>query len=148
MSSVLAYNAFKSRLVDQLGSTYPIRDWEEIEVSLGQGTTPWIALDDSPSEGTNTSVGAPTQNWVEYVGLLDFHVFVPSNGSLSVARDIGDQIVTVLQFHYFTGLPAGHQLRTYAAGTAGPGIIHDGLWHSTIQSVSYRHRYAVATAAE
>ena len=147
MSSGTVYDAFKARLISALGGSYPIRDWEEIEVALQRGTAPWIAVDDSPAEPLLTSIGTPSQNWIEYNGVIDVHMFVPSTGGLSAARTMADAVSNALQFYHFS-MSAGQSLRTYGVGSAGPGVIHDGLWHSMMQSVSYQHRYAVATAAE
>jgi len=148
MSTNTAYDSIKARLVDQLGSTYAIRDWEEIETQLQQATDPWIALEDSGGNEELTSVGTPQQNWVDDTGYVDVHVFTPSTGSLSVTRTVADAVRASLRYYHFTGLPAGETLRVRSVTTPTIGVLHGGLWHSMYVSVEFINRYAVATAAE
>lgn len=147
MSSSTVYDAFKSRLVDQLGATYPVRDWEEIEVALQQGTAPWLAMEDSGATDDLTSIGTPQQNWVEDTGFFDVHVFVPVTGGLPPARTICDLVRDAFRY-YRPAVPVGETLRVMNVNAGEPGIYHDGLWHSMLTTIEYTHRYVVATAAE
>lgn len=146
MSSTTPYDAIKARLVDQLGGTYPVRDWEEIETVLQQGTDPFLALDDSAGQASLESIGTPQQNWNRDTGFVVVHIFVPSTGSLAAARNIGDMIRHTMRFFRFT-VPEGETLRCLNVDPPGPGPLHDGLWHAMMVSVDYEHRYAVPTAA-
>lgn len=146
MSSATSYDAIKARLVDQLGGTYSILDWEQLEFALQQGTDPFIACEGSPGEARLTSIGTPSQNWVEDDGFFDVHIFVPFNGGLGSARTIADMVKTATQFYHFTA-PAGETLRSKAVAAPAPGVIHNGLWHSMIVTIDFVHRYATATAA-
>lgn len=148
MSTSAVYDAFKARLIDQLGSTWPIIDWEEIQATLQQSTSPWIAIEDSGAQEELTSIGTPYANWVEDNGFMDFSIFVPSSGSLSAARTVAESVRDALRFYHFTGLPAGETLRVTAVSTPNPGVIQDGLWHSMMITADYTHRYAARTAAE
>lgn len=147
MTSSVVYNAVKSRLVDQLGGTYPVRDWEEIEMSLQREINPWVALEDGGSDPELGSIGTPQSNWTTDTGYIDIHIFVPSTGGLDPARTIADAVRTALQYVYYAA-PSGQQLRTKTVSAPSTGSVHDGLWHSMFVTVETSHRYAVATAAE
>ena len=146
MSQSSVYDAVKARLVDQLGGTYAIRDWEEIEVALQHGVDPWLAIEDSGASQEVMSIGTPAQNWVEDTGFVDIHVFVPSTGGLGSARAIAQLARASMQFYHFT-MAAGETLRATSVSSPEPGPIHDGLWHSMLITVDFTHRYAAATAA-
>ena len=145
MSSTLVYDAVKARLVDQLGGTYPIRDWEEIETALQRETAAWISIEDSGGANELNSVGSPSSNWVTDNGFIDVHALVPSTGGLSPARVVAEQIRTALMFQQFT-LTEGH-LRTLTVEPPDTGYIHNGLWHSMRVTMNYSHQYARPTAA-
>jgi len=145
MSSTLVYDAIKARLVDTLGGTYPIRDWEEIEVSLQRETAPWISIEDGGGNNELNSVGTPDNNWVTDSGFIDVHVMVPSTGSLSPARSIAEQVRDVLLYQHLD-LTTG-RLRVLAVDPPDTGFIHDGLWHSMRVTLNYEHLYTRATAA-
>ena len=174
MSSTLVYDAIKARLVDTLGGTYPIRDWEEIEVSLQRETAPWISIEDGGGNNELNSVGSPDNNWVTDSGFIDVHVMVPSTGSLSPARSIAEQVRDVLLYQHLTlqELPpqilasptlviegaaarasfmaasaTAGRLRVLAVDPPDTGFIHDGLWHSMRVTLNYEHLYTRATAA-
>ena len=146
MTTSSVYDAVKARLVDQLGGTYAIRDWEEVEVALQQGVDPWIAIEDSGSSQELTSIGTPSQNWVDDSGFIDIHVFVPSTGGLPPARTLAQLARESMQFYHFPMSP-GETLRVQSVSSPEPGLIHDGLWHSMFVTVDFIHRYAAATAA-
>ena len=145
MSSTLVYDAIKARLVDTLGGNYPIRDWEEIEVSLQRETAPWISIEDGGGNNELNSVGTPDNNWVTDSGFIDVHVMVPSTGSLSPARSIAEQVRDVLLYQHLD-LTTG-RLRVLAVDPPDTGFIHDGLWHSMRVTLNYEHLYTRATAA-
>lgn len=146
MSSTSVYDAFKARLVDQLGSTYAIRDFEEIETELQHGVDPWIALEDSGAEPELQSIGTPSENWTQDTGFFDVHCFVPSTGGLGPARDLGQLVRDAFQYYRPT-VPAGETLRVTTVSAPEPGFVGNGLWHTVIVSISYTHQFAVATAA-
>jgi len=145
MSSDTVYDAIKARLVDTLGGTYPIRDWEEIETALQRETAPWISIEDSGGTTELKSVGSPSSNWVTDTGFVDIHVMVPSTGSLSAARSIAGQVRDTLIYQHIS-LTEG-RLRVLAVDPPDTGFIHDGLWHSMRVTVNYEHQYTKATAA-
>ncbi len=145
MSSTLVYDAIKARLVDQLGGTYAIRDFEEIETQLQQATDPWIALEDSGGGNTLNSVGSPQSNWVTDDGYIDAHIFVPSTGSLALARTISEQVRDVLLYYQMT-VTDGY-VRSLSVDPPSVGFMHDGLWHNMFVSINYTHQYARATVA-
>ena len=145
MSSTLVYDAVKARLVDTLGGTYPIRDWEEIEVSLQRETAPWISIEDGGGNNEQNSVGSPQSNWVTDSGFIDVHVMVPSTNGLSPARSIAAQVRDVLLYQYLN-LATG-RLRVLSVDPPDVGFIHDGLWHSMRVTLNYEHLYTRATAA-
>ena len=147
MSSSTVYDAVKSRLMDQLGASYPIRDFEEIETAQQQGTTPWLVIEDGSSESNLQSVGTPDQNWTLDEGSIIVHVMVPANQGLSTARTIGGQVRDAMQYQYLTANP-GETLRILDTTPPDTGLMFDGLWSSMVVFLNYTYRYAVATAAE
>lgn len=147
MSSSTVYTAFKDRLTVALGGAYPIRDWEEIEQVLQQERQPFLAIDDAAGQSVLESIGDPTENWTRDTGTIVVHAFVPSNGPLGTARGIGDQVAQAMRYFRFSA-PSGETMRCLNVDPPGPGVIHDGLWHSMMIPVDYEHMYAVATAAE
>lgn len=147
MSDASVYDAYKAHLTTELGASYPIRDWEEIETALQHDTAPWLAIEDSGGQDELSSIGQPSANWVEDTGFIDVHVFVPIQGGLPPARTICGQVRDIFRY-YRPAVPAGQTLRTASVTPATPGIYSDGLWHSMLVSIEYQHKYAVPTAAE
>lgn len=145
MSSKTVYDAIKTRLIDTLGGSYPIRDWEEIETALQRDTAPWISIEDSGGNQTLDSIGSPSSNWITDDGFIDVHVFVPSTGSLDAARSIAEMIRDTLQYQHLT-LTEG-RLRVRSVEPPMTGFVHDGLWHSMRVAVNYSHQYTRPTAA-
>lgn len=145
MSSSPVYDAIKARLVDQLGGTYAIRDFEEIEVALQQATDPWIVVEDSGGNNELLSIGSPSSNWTGDDGFVDVHVFTPSTSALSAARSICEQVRAVL-FYYTTAVTPG-TLRVLTVDPPSPGLIQDGLWNSMLVQCQYNHQYVRATVA-
>lgn len=148
MSTNTAYDAIKTRLINQLGANYGVFDWEEVETQIQHGNVPWLALEDSGGSETLTSVGSPQKNWVDDNGYVDIHVFTSSTCSLTATRSLCDEVRASLRYHHFTGLPAGETLRVLSVTTPTIGVLHGGLWNSMYVSVEFVNRYAVATAAE
>ena len=147
MASSTVYDAIKAKLVTDLGGTYAVRDFEEIDVIVPQQTDPWIAVEDGSGSDTLDSIGSPDQNWVSDTGFIDVHVFTRSDTSLSTGRDIGELVRQSLRY-YRPSVPAGEVLRIVGVTPPSTGLIYDGLWSSVLVSVNYTHQYAVATAAE
>jgi hypothetical protein len=145
MSSALVYSAIKARLVDTLGGTYPIRDWEEIETALQRETAPWISIEDGDGQNELNSVGSPDSNWVTDTGFIDVNVMVPVQGGLSPARSIAEQVRDVLLYQHLN-LTEG-RLRVRSVEPPATGYVHNGLWHSMRVSLNYEHQYVRATAA-
>ena len=147
MSSSVPYDAIRGRLVDLFGATYPVLDFEEIEVLLQQQDVPFLALDDSAGATDLESIGTPSQNWTRDRGAIIVHIFVPSTsgGGLYPARNIGDQIRSAMRFYRFPA-PAGETLRCLNVDPPGPGAIYQGRWHSMMVAIDYEYRTAVATA--
>lgn len=143
MSSSIVYDALKARLVTELGATYPIRDWEEIEVQLQQATAPWIAIEDGGGNTELNSIGSPNSNWTTDDGYIDVHIFVPSTGPLASARSVATQVRDVLQYHRYT--VAEGTMRSLTIEPPTTGFIQDGLWHSMSVTCNYSHQYAMAT---
>ena len=145
MSTQSVYDAVKARLVDTMGASYPIRDWEEIETSLQRETASWISIEDGGGNNELTSVGSPDSNWVTDTGFIDIHVMVPSTQALDSARSICGTVRSVLAYQYLT-LTAG-RLRVLTVDPPDTGFVHNGLWHSMRVTVNYEHQYTIATAA-
>jgi len=145
MATGSVYEAIKAKLTTDLGGAYAIRDWEEVDALLPQGGDPFLTLEETGDESDLLSVGSPASNWLRDEGSMDIHIFVPSTGSLSAARTIGDAVRASLQYQYFSaaGQPG---LRVLNTEPPEPGIIQDGLWHSMLVSIEYENTYAVATA--
>lgn len=145
MSSTAAYTAIKDYLVATFGGSYSVYDWEEIETQTQHNSTPFLALDGGAGTGGLVSVGSPAANWQEDIGVWVIHVFGPAGSGLAPVRGLADQVRTSLQYHYFSQ-GAGETLRVIAVDPPSGGVINDGLWSSMLVSVSYEHKYAIATA--
>jgi len=145
MATNTVYNAFKDRLVSQFGATYGVVDWEQIETGLQQQDAPFLSLDDGGGTATLESIGSPQENWNRDTGMMVVHIFVPSTGPLSAARQIGDLVRTAFQFYRWTSLP-NEVLRCMNVDPPSDGVIHDGRWHSVTLSLDYEHEFTLATA--
>ena len=113
---------------------------------MQHGVDPWLALDDDGSDNEVQSIGSPSANWIMSDGFMDVHIMVPSTGSLSVARTIGDQVRDAFQFQYLTSI-ADETVRIMSVSSPAPGLINDGLWHSMVVTINYQNRRLAATAA-
>ena len=145
MATGSVYDAIKAKLTTDLGGSYAVLDWEQIDQNIAQLTVPFLTLEESDDATELMSVGSPDANWINDSGMIDVHIFVPATGSLSAARSIGDAVRASLQYQYFSaaGQPG---LRVLNATQPAPGAVADGLWHSMIVTVEYENKYAVATA--
>ena len=146
MSATTPYDAIFNRLVAQFGATWPVIAWETIETALQQGTTPFIAVDDGGGSSLLESIGSPAANWILDTGAVVVHIFVPSTGSLSVARSIADQVRAAMRYFYFP-VPAGETMRCTNVDPPSDGVIHDGLWHSMMMPIDFEYRYVSPTAS-
>lgn len=145
MSSSPVYDAIKARLISELGGTYPIRDWEEIETTLQTETAPWISLEDSGGSNALNSIGSPDSNWVTDTGYIDINVMVPSTGGYAAARTIAAAVRQAMMFQ--DAMVSEGRLRVLSVDPPAPGYVQNGLWQSMVVSLNYEHQYVRATAA-
>lgn len=141
MSSATAYDLVRQKLIDTVGATYPVLDWDSLDDTLEQSRTPFLSIADVPTVEAVVSIGSPAANWFREDGEIDVHIFAPSVGGFPPARTIAESVRDALRMQVLSP-----EVSILVVTPPEPGIIADGLWTSMLVGVTFRRHYLAATA--
>lgn len=136
MASSSVYSAFKTYLQTNLGGSYSIVDFDEIEPSLGQSDTAFLALEEVVSDEQLTAMGDQTSMCMREQGTLVVYGFTPAPESSTAARQIIDEVRDLLRLQIIDDA-----IRITTVTPPDMDSANNGLWTIASTAVNYEYDF-------
>lgn len=131
MASQVAYDQLKSHLLANFAPALPTLDYDDIEPAIGQGSDPFLAIEEMSASEDLVAFGDPTNLCMRETGAFAVHAFTPSPESSGAARALIDTVRQSLR------LASLGQVRIKAVSPPDYAFANEGLWSAASTIVVY-----------
>lgn len=133
MSSPHVYDQLKGYLALEFNGVYQVLDFDQIEPTLSQGTTSFLALEELLGEDALVSFGDSNNLMSQESGSILVHCFAPAPESSNTVRTIIQSVIQIIRHLEIAGIRI--------VGITPPDLetLNDGLWSVGATTMLYEY---------